>query len=128
MHKISIFFVIGLIQLGIDTIIYFLLSKSGLNSFYANCISRFFAACIGYMLNSRYTFSANPQSALMFSRFIIYWLAMTLLGSGMLSQLNDLFRYAAKDTMYLLASKIAVEGVLFILSYAIAKLWVFKEK
>lgn len=94
---------------------------------YANALSRFCAACLGYVLNSKYTFSTNPQSSTMFLRFILYWLGMTLLGSAVLIALDNLLSGIAKNTAYLMASKIAVEGFLFMVSYLVAKLWVFKK-
>lgn len=63
----------------------------------------------------------------MFLRFILYWLGMTLLGSAVLIALDNLLSGIAKNTAYLMVSKIAVEGFLFMVSYLVAKLWVFKK-
>lgn len=124
MKKILYFFFIGGTQFLIDALLFALLVKFGIVIAIANLLSRALAACCGYYLNGKFTFKAK-MTVNVFLKFILYWLFMTTLSTVMLLIIDHYILASSSDNLLAL-SKIAVELLLFLLSFFIAKIWVYK--
>lgn len=135
-REIFIFFSIGILQLIIDTMIMFLLAKSGLFIGYANIFSRAIAAIIGCYLNYSTTFKENKRSTVMttFFKFIPFWILMTCLSSTLITIIPHAINthiphipHIQRDGVTLIIVKLLTEGFLFVISYFISKNLIFRR-
>lgn len=126
MKKISLFLLFGVMQFGVDSVVYTGLSIIGIQIFYANFISRFCSAMIGYYVNGKYTFDKR-SSLNTFIKFCIYWVFMTLL-SSLLLFVAEKFATGKENITYIFTSKVIVEIMLFFVSYGLANRVVFKNE
>lgn len=125
MKKISLFFVFGVMQFGVDSLLYTGLVTLGVNLWCSNFISRFSAAMVGYYANGKYTFSTK-SSLSTFVRFCLYWLFMTMLSSFFL-YISEKILPENENFISIFASKAVVEIFLFFVSYMLANKVVFKK-
>src|SRR5262245_42190887 len=73
------YFVVGLLQIGVDWAMFVALTALGLPVAPANVLGRIGGATLGFWLNGRYTF-AGADTAVgrrQFVRFVLMWLATT---------------------------------------------------
>lgn len=122
--RITKFLSIGVCQFVLDFLVFVLLQKLGVVATIANTASRFLAGTLGYYLNKKYTFAIGPVLGYsMMARYWMFWGFMTLLSSTLISVwdtvLNNVFSNAT--------GKILIELGLFLLSFVISKLWVYKH-
>lgn len=125
MRQLINFFIVGVVQFGIDSSIYTLLNYIGVQIVFANFISRAIAACAGYGINGVITFN-KPLNGKNLLKFIIYWGAMTALSTVLLYMCSH-FLFKSHEVEQIAASKIIVEVFLFFVSFAIAKNWVYSK-
>lgn len=125
MKKIGLFFLFGVLQFGIDFILYTTLSMIGVNILYANIVSRGSAAIVGYLINGKYTFNKD-LSTNTFVKFCIYWVFMTALSSSLLWLVS--FGLNNSTITYVAVSKMVVELLLFMISFIIAKKMVYNNE
>lgn len=126
MKKVALFFLFGIFQFAVDSLIYTTLSAVGVDIILANVLSRGSAAVLGYFINGRYTFNKNPSSGTFF-KFCIYWLFMTALSSSLLWVAKEIFS-GAENITFTFVSKVLVELLLFFISYILAKKMVFNNE
>jgi len=68
--------VIGAIQIFVDWLTFFLLSKAGLDPALANLSGRIVGAALGFRLNGTFTFSKDGQASVgrtQFLRYVVTW-------------------------------------------------------
>lgn len=116
--------VVGLIQLAVDWAVTVALSHAGLRIGLANIIGRLCGAWLGYWLNGRYTF-AGEQPALgrrQFVRYVIWWCSATLLSTVAIEWIDDVL-----GRKWAWLAKPLVEGALALVSFVVARQWVFRR-
>ncbi|WP_455864902.1 GtrA family protein [Pantoea agglomerans] len=126
MKNVILFFFIGITQLALDTVIYSLLTRLGVDIVIANFSSRALAAITGYLLNGKLTFKSSLSTSV-FIKFCVYWLFMTAMSSLLLVLSRKTIAEVIPNSYVDFSSKIIVEFILFFISYLIAKVWVYKK-
>lgn len=126
MKNLFIFFTVGVTQLLVDTLLFSLMVKFGIDYVIANFASRAIAAITGFILNGKFTFKKSLSTAV-FIKFWLYWFLMTSLSSLLLLLIRSLIATAIPEDYIAVFSKIIVEFVLFFISYIIAKVWVYRK-
>lgn len=126
MKNILIFFTVGVTQLLVDTLLFSLMVKFGIDYVIANFTSRAIAAITGFILNGKFTFKKSLSTAV-FIKFWLYWFLMTALSSLLLLLIRSFITSVIPENYVAVFSKIIVEFVLFFISYLIAKVWVYRK-
>lgn len=126
MKKVGLFFLFGILQFAVDSVIYTVLSTVGINIILANLLSRGSAALLGYFVNGKYTFNKKPSSGT-FIKFCIYWLFMTALSSFFLWVSKEIYS-GEENVSVTFISKVLVELLLFFISFILAKKMVFTNE
>lgn len=126
MKKIGLFFLFGILQFAVDSLVYTILSTVGLNIVLANFLSRGSAALLGYFINGKYTFNKKPSSGT-FIKFCIYWAFMTALSSCLLWIVKEIYS-GVENVSFTFVSKVLVELILFFISFILAKKMVFTNE
>lgn len=126
MKNLFIFFFVGVTQLVLDTLVFSLLVKFGMDVIISNFISRALAAITGFFLNGKFTFK-NSLSTSIFIKFWVYWFFMTAMSSLLLILSRKTIAEIIPEGYVDFSSKIIVEFILFFISYLIAKVWVYKK-
>ncbi|HAS1951933.1 TPA: hypothetical protein I4E15_18550 [Enterobacter asburiae] len=126
MKKVGLFFLFGVLQFAVDSIIYTILSTVGVHIILANVFSRGSAALLGYFVNGKYTFNKNPSSET-FIKFCIYWIFMTALSSFFLWSSKEIYSVEGNVSVTFI-SKVLVELLLFFISFFLAKKMVFTNE
>lgn len=116
------FIVVGLVQLGIDAGAFILLTYAGIPVVPANVVARVTGATLGFVLNRHYTFrSGDIAVGGAFVRFVVLWLATTVLSTILVSVVAEAIGLKAAWL-----AKPLVDAVLAGLSFIVAKWWVFR--
>lgn len=126
MKNILIFFTVGVTQLLVDTLLFSLMVKFGIDYVIANFTSRAIAAITGFILNGKFTFKKSLSIAV-FIKFWLYWFLMTALSSLLLLSIRGFIASVIPESYVAVFSKIIVEFILFFISYLIAKVWVYRK-
>lgn len=129
-NQLVSFFLIGLLQLLVDSLTMLMLFKVGLYLVLANSISRAVAAILGCYLNYSLTFKENKKSTLSITyvKFVFFWLFMTCLSSVLMFFLSEIFPSVINDNyIFLIVIKILIEAILFFVSFFISKTLVFRS-
>jgi len=126
LKNIFIFFTVGVTQLLVDTLLFSLMVKLGIDYVIANFTSRAFAAITGFILNGKFTFKKSLSTAV-FIKFWLYWFLMTALSSLLLLFIRSFIATVIPESYVAVCSKITVEFILFFISYIIAKVWVYRK-
>jgi len=124
MFQGAAYVVFGLIQLALDTAIFIGLSALGVPLMPSNIAGRIAGACLGFMLNGRVTFATgggNGISQPAFARFVLLWLGLTVIGTGMLSVVEH--QFGLVGSWY---AKPLVEAMLAVLGFVGLKFFVFR--
>lgn len=125
-HQGSAYQFFGLVQLLLDTAVFVLLTSLGVAVVPANIAGRIVGACLGFMLNGRVTFGTPGADGInrhAFARFVLLWMLLTMLGSGMLHMVQA--RFGIVETWY---AKPLVEALLAVLGFAGLKFFVFRTR
>lgn len=125
MNKILSFFICGVVQFCLDTVLFTGLAWLGVSVALANVLSRGSAACLGYYINGRFTFQ-RKMDKYVFLKFVVYWAGMTVL-STVLIYLFEHYLITASSVKLMAMTKVFVEILLFFVSFLIAKIWVYKK-
>jgi len=126
MKKVGLFFLFGILQFAVDSLIYTTLSAVGVGIILANVLSRGSAALLGYFINGKYTFNKKASSGTFF-KFCIYWLFMTILSSSLLWVAKEIYS-GVENVTFTFVSKVLVELLLFFISFILAKKMVFNNE
>ncbi|WP_390904796.1 GtrA family protein [Pantoea piersonii] len=126
MKNLIIFFVVGVTQLLVDTLLFSIMVRFGIDYVIANFTSRAVAAITGFILNGKLTFNKSLSVAV-FIKFWLYWLLMTALSSLFLLFIRSFIATLIPESYIAVCSKVIVEFILFFISYIIAKVWVYRK-
>lgn len=120
----SRFLFIGGCLVLVDWGVFVLLTAVGVDTSVANVCGRVVGALLGFVANGRITFGSPGAPRLgrrHFGRFVLLWLAMTLLStwlvSGVAAQLSLQMAWLGKPL---------VEGVLASVSFIVSRHWVYR--
>jgi putative flippase GtrA len=119
----SFLFIGGCLVL-VDWGVFVLLTAAGVDTSVANVCGRVVGALLGFVANGRITFGAAGAPRLgrhHFSRFVVLWLAMTLLSTWLVSEVAT---HLSLQVAWL--AKPLVEGGLAVLSFFISRHWVYR--
>lgn len=116
--------IVGMIQLALDWTITVGLSYFGVRIGVANIVGRTGGALLGYWLNGRYTFAGDKHGLgrQQFIRYVLWWLTATLLSTIAIELIDDVL-----GRTWAWLAKPLVEGVLALLSFVVARQWVFRR-
>lgn len=117
------FLVVGVIQLGVDTLVFALLHLLGTPIAAANVLGRVGATLLGFLLHRHYTFAATHALDLkrQLVRYLVVWLGLTLL-----STLGVGAWAALLGTDALVLGKVAVEIGCAMLSFVLLRTLVYR--
>lgn len=117
------FTVVGVVLMGIDSGVFSLLHWLGLALLPANTIARVLAALASFYLHSRFSFAGHgaprPQ-ALRFGRYVLWWLTMTAISTGVLWASH---RSLGEQSVYV--AKPLVEFVLAVIAFFVSRHWIY---
>jgi putative flippase GtrA len=122
--QIALYVCFGLLQLGIDWLVFVGLTAAGVAVPFANVSSRLIAAFAGYAFNGLFTFRRDDTPVLgkkAFRRYCVLWCALTLISTMLV--------YLVEHRLSLKLSWIAkpiVEATLAIVSFLTMKSWVYR--
>ena len=122
-----IFLLVGALQYLLDAGAFSLLILN-FSTDVANVISRFFGASAGYYLNGYFTFAAvshkNVFDIRKIGKFLLLWCGLTLLSTFFIKTTMSLI--GSDDWGYIVATKLAVEALLVIISFTLQKYFVYR--
>ena len=119
----TLFVLMGLVQLVLDTMVTVLLSRAGVPLATANVAGRIAGAALGFWLNGRVTF-ARTDSVLgsrQALRFLLIWLALTLVSTLLVAGIGE---HATLRTAWL--AKPIIEVALAGISFFVSRHWIYR--
>ena len=118
------YLVIGGIQWLLDWGVMVLLSHLGLRIGMANIAGRVCGALIGFWLNGRFTFNGEGHALgrRQLVRFIITWLAMTLLSTVAIEAIDDVL-----GRKWAWLAKPLVELCLGVVGFVVSRHWIYRR-
>lgn len=116
------FFISSLSTALIDFIVFIICSSSGMSIFLSTFSARIIAGNYNFIVNKKIVFRSKSNSTL---SFIKYWVLVALLGSISYLGIQTLVNYAHLN---LLISKALIETLLFFLSFAVQRDFIFYSK
>lgn len=120
-RQITLFLLIGGVQLALDTAVYIGLTAAGIPVAWGNLAGRVAGACLGFWLNGRYTFGKARLEGRHLRRFVIAWVLMTIFTSWLLDWVANTFglqeSWLAKPIV-----EIATAGI----SFVVWRQWVYR--
>lgn len=128
-RQLLLFFVFGCTQFAVDTLLLVLLAQSHVPVALANPLSRACAAVLGLLLNFTITFGRGTPRAIdapTVLRYATVWVSITLLSTVLVALLYRLRPDGIAAASWLATVKIGVEGVLFLVSFLLARTWIYR--
>ena len=117
------FVAVGLLQLAIDWLVFFALTKAGCGTGVANVVGRITGASVGFWLNGSWTFSENIASRLHGThllKFMVLWSITMFVSTGVVAFVSS---HAGLHVAWIV--KPAVDLVLAACSFLVSKYWVY---
>ncbi|MCP5207402.1 MAG: GtrA family protein [Hahellaceae bacterium] len=124
--QFALFILVGGIQYLLDASVFSILILY-LTPEFANVFSRMAGAASGYILNGRYTFKSEGKAVIStsgFFRFTAVWCFMTAISTLSISLLMSWS--SNNDWGFAVFSKLLVEAVMVVFSFALQKFFVFR--
>ncbi len=124
------FILVGLLQLGVDTLVYVLLDQVTGMPGWSNFLGRLSGAFLGFFLNAKFTFATLNDSKSevtrsrpkqQFLRFITAWILLTIVSTYLVTSVHHNF---SSQMSYL--AKPVIEGTLAIVSFFISRQWIYR--
>lgn len=128
-RQLVLFFAFGCTQFAVDTLLLVLLTQAHVPVALANPLSRACAAALGLLLNFTITFRRGAARAIdrqTVLRYGVVWVSITLASTVLVALLYRLRPDAIAAASWIAAVKIAVEGVLFLVSFFLARTWIYR--
>ncbi|HET6565891.1 MAG TPA: GtrA family protein [Xanthomonadales bacterium] len=123
-----LFLLVGGLQYVLDAALFAVFISLGIATLPANVLSRATAAAGGFIANRYITFSQRADTINRFGfsllRFVILWLVMTALSTGLILLIKQLWGTAVEIQVM---GKLLVEAVLAVASFLASKYWVFRD-
>ena len=124
--QICLFLMVGGAQLIVDWLTFVLLTRFGVVAVVSNVAGRLVGACLGFLLNGKFTFlqrskttSINTGSAL---RFTAFWVASSVVSTVAIALINS---HAGLKAAWL--GKPVIEAILAVISFLCSKFWIYRR-
>jgi putative flippase GtrA len=117
----SLFVIVGLIQLALDTSVFIAATALGVPVFAGNLLGRVSGAGLGFWLNGRYTFGKTRLDRLHAARFLVAWVLLTSLSTVLVSAVAA---HLGLHSAWL--AKPLVEAVLAAINFVISRQWIYR--
>lgn len=124
--QICLFLMVGGAQLVVDWLTFVLLTSFGVITVVSNVTGRLIGACLGFLLNGKFTFfqrdkttSINTGSAL---RFTAFWVASSLVSTVAIALIDS---HAGLKAAWL--GKPVIEAILAVISFLCSKFWIYRR-
>jgi putative flippase GtrA len=117
--------IVGAGQIGLDWLIFVLLSQFGLAPSAANVTGRIVGALVGFWLNGRWTFSSaesTPLGASNLTRFAVSWVLTTLLSTAAVVGVDQ-----AHGLHWAWVIKPIVDAALAAAGFLASKYWIYRS-
>jgi putative flippase GtrA len=128
-RQLLLFLSVGLLQYGIDALLFGLLFFLGVPVAPANLLARGGAAVVGFKVNGMLTFRDQrgrrgwgPTHGL---RFLALWSGMTAVSTVLMLISEHLVESQGLRAEWILGAKILIEALLALVSFALSKWWVY---
>jgi putative flippase GtrA len=121
LRQTSLFLVVGLAQLAIDTGVFIGSTRLGLAVVAGNLLGRVSGASLGFWLNGRYTFGTAKLDWRHATRFGVAWSLLTILSTVLI---GTVAAQLGLHTAWL--AKPLVEAVLAAINFAISRQWIYR--
>ena len=118
------FGLVGGLQLLVDWLCFVSLTALGVPVVPSNVAGRVLGASMGFWLNGRFTFAGNGAAPLgrgPLLRFVVFWLAMTLLSTLAVHQLD-----ALQGLHIAWLGKPLVDAVLAVMGFVASRYWIYR--
>jgi putative flippase GtrA len=116
--------VVGGIQLAVDSLLFVLLTWLGFPVAPSNVAARVAGACLGFVLNHRFTFRHQGRRSARrraFVRFLVFWVATTAISTLAVDSVD---RMAGLQFAWI--GKPLVDGLLAVLGFIASKYWIYR--
>jgi putative flippase GtrA len=118
------FGIAGLIQLGIDWLVFVTLTKFGVIAAAANMLGRVSGASVGFWLNGKWTFRDADRARLEhrhLGRYVVWWLTTALVSTAAVTAIAH---FASVETSW--AAKPFIDAFLAACSFFVSKYWIYR--
>lgn len=122
-RQFGIYLAIGLFALVLDVLVFWSCRSIGFELWLANPIARLAGAALAFLLHHRVTFKQRADGPTWGSsswRYVVLWMGATVVATGCIS----LLMWVGLEEIF---SKILVEGAMPIVSFLLARHWVFRS-
>jgi putative flippase GtrA len=118
------YFVIGLLQLSLDWLMFVMLSGFGLAVVPANIAGRVTGALLGFWLNGRFTFSGENTAVgqRQLARFLLMWLATTAISTWAVDHVDE-----AVGLRWAWLAKPVIDLALSAVQFLVSRHWVYRR-
>ncbi len=121
LRQTSLFVIVGLIQLAIDTSVFIATTALGVPVVAGNLLGRGSGAGLGFWLNGRYTFGKPKLDRLHAARFLVAWVLLTSLSTVLVSTV------AARLGLHSAwMAKPLAEAVLAAINFMVSRQWIYR--
>lgn len=117
----SLFVIVGLIQLALDTSVFIAVTALGAPVVAGNLLGRASGAGLGFWLNGRYTFGKASLDRQHATRFIVAWIALTVLSTA---SVGIVAAHLGLHSAWM--AKPLVEAVLAAINFMISRHWIYR--
>ncbi len=128
-RQFLLFLSVGLLQYGIDALLFMLLFYLGASVAIANILARAGGAVAGFQLNGMLTFRVQRGEqgwGLTHGiRFVLLWLGMTVVSTVLMLVAEQLVESRGLTADWIVGAKLTIEGLLALVSFALSKWWVY---
>jgi putative flippase GtrA len=121
--QVILYLIFGITQFGIDCSLFAILVHFQVDLKFANVLTRFCAALVGFVLNGLFTFQNRNKTnirLLALIRYVTLWVALTVTSTLLLMASRHFF-----GQNLLSITKVFVEAFLACVSFLVMKLWVY---
>lgn len=122
----GMFVAVGLAQVALDSSIFIALTASGVPVAIANVFSRMSGACLGFLLNGRYTFAEGGparNTPYHLGRFALAWSSLTVASTLIVHTIAQM-----KSLHGAWLAKPLVEGSMAVVGFFVWRHWVFVKR
>lgn len=122
LRRVAVFLLVGGAQFAFDSGLFIALTYCGMTPVWANPLTRFAAAMLGFLLNGKLTFGQSRLTRGQLSRYVLLWALLTALSTGAVALIGHAIGLQAAWGM-----KVCIEIVLAMLSFVLMRRWVFVD-
>ena len=128
-RQFLLFLAVGLLQYGVDALLFAVLFFLGVPVAAANIAARAGGALVGFQVNGRLTFRSQRGDqgwGLTHGiRFLVLWLGMTAVSTLLMLISEHLVAGWGLAEEWIVGAKLLIEGLLALVSFVLSKWWVY---